>query len=287
VKKLRSTLFVLPSFALHFFIVTLPACTLFYYSFTDWNGLGRPVFNALDNWTRMLKDASFHQAIGNTLVWMLLFLTVPLLLGLFVALLLTQTKRSQMAYRTIFFMPYVVPAVIAGKLFLVFYNPFLGIAQWFDRIGLHALGGISFIGNEKLALYAVAFVDNWHWWGFVMVLMLAALHQVDATLHEAAILDGAGRIRRFASVTIPQIMPTIMTLIMFTIIGSFLTFDYVWIMTQGGPAGATEIAATYIYKQSFLKLETGYASSLSLAIGLSCVAVYLALRVLQKRGVEV
>lgn len=96
------------------------------------------------------------------------------------------------------------------------------------------MAGFAPLGNEKQALYAAAFVDNWHWWGFVLVLMLSALHQVDTSLYEVAKTEGANAWQTLIHVTIPQIKPTIISYFVFVIIAAFTTFDYVWIMTQGG-----------------------------------------------------
>lgn len=287
-KRMKSTLFVLPAFVLHFMIVTLPALTLFYYAFTKWNGLGKPVFNGLENFRIMLfEDSDFHAAFINNIVWTLIFLTVPLIMGLFAALLVIKLKKSQMLFRTIYFLPYVVASAIAGRIFMVYFNPYVGIPRMFKNLDMEKLSEISFLGDSNIALFSVAFVDNWHWWGFVMVLLLSALHQIDNSLYEASDIEGANRIQKFWHITIPQIRPTIIALYMFTIIASFLTYEYVWVMTQGGPAGATEIVSTWIYKKSFVAYEAGYASALSLSICLLCIGIYFAFKALQKRGLEV
>jgi raffinose/stachyose/melibiose transport system permease protein len=287
-KRLAVSAFVAPAFLLHALIVTVPALTLLYYSFTKWNGLGKPVFNGLDNFKKMIvDDFQFHASLVNNLVYMLIFLTVPIIVGLLMAMLVVKAGKAQMIYRTVFFLPYIVSAVIAGKIFMVYYDPYVGISQIFAKMGLTALAKISFIGDEHIALFSVAFVDYWHWWGFVMVLFLAALHQVDAHLYEAASIEGANGLQKFVHVTIPQVMPTLITLMMITMIGSFLTFDYIFAMTQGGPAGATEIASTWIYKRSFVGFEAGYGSTLSLSICMICIFIYFGFNALQRRGWDV
>lgn len=287
-KRLKSTLFVLPAFALHLMIVTIPATTLLYYAFTKWSGLGPAVFNGLANFVRMfVEDVNFHKALINNLLYMSVFLTLPFVVGLVMAMLVKRAGKAQMFYRTIFFLPYVMSAIIAGKIFLVFYSPYQGLGKLFAFLGIDSLANVALIGNEKLALFAVAFVDYWHWWGFVMALFLAALHQVDTSLYEAASMEGARKLQMFWHVTIPQILPTIMTLVMITMIGSFLTFDWIWAMTQGGPAGSTEIASTWIYKRVFVGYEAGYGSALSLFICVLCVGIYFGFRWLQKKGWDI
>lgn len=281
-KKMRGTLFVLPAFFIHVVIVLIPAIGMVYYSFTDWNGLKEPKFIGLQNYTAMLSDTSFFHAMKNNLIWMVLFLVIPLAIGLILAVMLQNIGRGQMFLRTIYFLPYVVGAAIAGKVFATFYSPYSGIASLAQTMGIKWLSNFAPLGNGKLALFAVAFVDNWHWWGFVLVLMFSALHQVDQSLLEAATMEGAGSIRKFFSVTIPQIKPTIISYFTFIIIASFTTFDYVWIMTQGGPANATELASTWIYRKSFISYEVGYASALCTTVCMGCLVVYLIIAAAQK-----
>lgn len=283
-KKMKGTLFVLPAFLIHVVIVLVPAAGMVYYSFTNWNGLKEPEFVGLQNYIAMLSDSSFFHAIKNNLIWMVMFLVIPLAIGLVLAVMLQNIGRGQMLLRTIYFLPYVVGAAIAGKVFATFYSPYSGIASLFQTLGIESLRNFAPLGNGKLALYAVAFVDNWHWWGFVLVLMFSALHQVDRSLLEAATMEGAGPVRKFFSVTIPQIKPTILSYFTFIIIASFTTFDYVWIMTQGGPAGSTEVFATRIYKTTFINYDAGYGAAMSLSVCLLALTVYFILRIIQRKG---
>lgn len=281
--RLKGTCFILPAFIWHFCIIVVPACSMFYYALTQWNGLGTPKFIGLDNFKRMLHDTSFLFAIRNNLIWMALFLIIPLILGLGVALIFTKIGKIQMPLRTLCFLPYVISAAVSGKIFTVFYSPYSGIATIFDKLGIKSLANFAPLGDRGQALYASAFVDNWHWWGFVMVLMMSALHQVSPDLYEAADLEGAGFFQKLIHVTIPQIKPTITSYFIFVIIATFTTFDYVWIMTQGGPAGATELLSTRIYKANFLTYESGYSSAMSLSVCLFALSIYLILNHLQRR----
>ena len=272
----KNTLFVLPAFALHFVVVAVPVGSLAYFSMTDWNGLAAPSFVGLENFKRMLfEDSNFKRALINNVIYMFVFLTVPIAFGLLMAMLTVQTGRMRVFYQALFFAPYVISPAIAGKVFMLFYDPYHGIGQFFDAVGLDFLANIQYIGNRNLTLFSIAAVDVWHWWGFVLVIFVAALQQVDPNLYEAAELDGANRLQKFIHVTIPQIRPTLVTLMTVTIVGSFVTFDYVYVMTQGGPAGASEMASTWIYKRAFNSYEAGYASALSIVVCGGCVIAYL------------
>ncbi len=286
-RKIAGTLFVLPAFLVHFLVVTLPGLTLFYYGSTKWNGLGRPEFTGLSNFFRMLTDNDFYLALLNNIIWTLFFFIVPIAFGLAVALAVINLRRSQMLFRSIFFLPYVMSAVVVGRIFSILYSPYIGITSIFKNIGWEGLGNLSLLTNIRTAPLAVAYADHWHWWGFVMVLFLAALHQVNTDLYEVADIEGANAIQKFWYVTLPSIVPTLVTIYMITLIGSFVTFDYVYVMTKGGPAGITEIASTWIYKKSFWDYNAGYASFLSLMICFLCIGFYFIFRIIQKRGLEV
>lgn len=259
---------------------------MFYYAMTNWNGLAKPEFVGLANFKRMLGDTDFLFAIKNNLIWTLLFMFVPLVLGLGMALIFTKIGGIQMPLRTLCFLPYVISSAVIGKIFTVIYSPYSGVATIFKKLGIDSLSRFAPLGDRNIALYACAFVDNWHWWGFVLVLMMSALHQVSADLYEAADLEGANFFKKLIHVTIPQIRPTIASYFIFVIIATFTTFDYVWIMTQGGPAGATELLSTRIYKANFLTYESGYASALSLSVCLFAMMVYLILNYFQNRRRE-
>ena len=114
----------------------------------------------------------------------------------------------------------------------------------------------------------MGFVDNWHWWGFLMVLFLAGMQNIPPDLYESARLDGASRWQEFRDVTLPGIRPTLIFMILMTTIWSFLTFDYIWILTQGGPAGASEVLAVLVFKEAFRKFNAGYASAIGLTMSL-------------------
>ena len=287
-KQLIAVLFVLPALIIHASIVTIPSLSTVYMSFFEWNGLGNAAFIGLDNFIELFtKDNVFWVAVTNNLKWALIFITVPIIIAVPVASVLRKVGRGQMLYRTLFFLPYVVAPAVAGKIFSAYYNPINGISQIFRQLGWESLANIDFLGNPKIALYAVAVVDNWHWWGFVMVLMLSALHQVDPALYEAAKVEGANKWQEFRYITIPGIRPTLFFIVMMTIIWSFFQFDYIWVMTMGGPAQSTEILSTWMYKNAFVNYRAGYANAICVIQSFICVFTYFALRFMQKRGWDV
>ncbi|QPP07783.1 sugar ABC transporter permease [Streptomyces bathyalis] len=276
-RKVAGWLFLLPLILVNLFIVLIPSVFSVWYSFTDWTGIsGRAGFVGLDNYRNLLGDPEFVQGLVHNILWTLFFLTVPMAMGLFGAYALSRIRRFRLLLRTLYFIPYVVASVVNASIWRSILDP---------QTGLGNLLGINPLGDPRLALWSVEFVNNWAWWGFLVVVFLAAMQGVDPTLYEAATVDGAGAVRQFFSVTLPAIRPTFAFLGLMTIIWSFLAFDYVYILTKGGPAGATDLLSTVLYRDAFSNLQAGYASAMGVVMALISgvvVAAYLVIRKVRK-----
>jgi len=279
--------FLAPLVILNVVVILGPAIATVYYSFTEWSGIGPAEFVGLENYRRMLTDSEFHVALLHNLIWLAIFLTVPIIMGLFGAFLLSQITRFQMFFRVVYFIPYVVASVVNASIWQNILDPERGIGPTLAKLGIPWLNGIAFFGSQRLALPSVAFVDNWHWWGFVLVLFLTAMQAVDKDLYDAAKVDGAGRWQQFLNVTLPGIRPTLVFVVLMTIIWSLLVFDYIYIITQGGPAGATEVVATVMYKEAFARFEAGYAAALGLGMSFVSGVIVMIFLYLRRRGWEV
>lgn len=290
VKKKRNRLvyfFVLPAFLMHFLFITLPSVTTIFYSFFDWNGIGTATFIGFQNYVEMFHDPDFYTALSNNFKWIAIFITVPVVLGLLSAVWVSKLKKSQMLFRTIYFLPYIIAASMAGRIWCTYLNPYFGINSVFKAIGWTNLGKTLWLGNKNIALYSVAFVDLWHFWGFVMVMFLGALQQVEPTLYESARVEGASKLQEFTYITIPCIMPTITFVIITIIMWSFLTFDYVWVMTGGGPGTSSELISTLVYRMAYSHYRTGYASTICVFQTCLSVLAYIAMQIVKKRGWDV
>jgi raffinose/stachyose/melibiose transport system permease protein len=286
-RALSAWLFMLPLIAVNVLVILGPSVATVYYSFTDWSGIGPAEWVGLQNYTDALTDADFWSALWHNLVWTIIFLTVPIGMGLLGAFLLSQITRFQMIFRVLYFIPYVMASVVNAALWQNILDPDRGAGSVLAAVGIPWLDGVSFFGSQALALPSVAFVDNWHWWGFVVLLFLTALQSVDKELYEAAKMDGANRWQQFVNVTIPGIRSTLVFVVLMTIIGSLLVFDYIYIITQGGPAGASEVVATLMYKEAFARFEAGYAAALGLGMSFLSGIVVLIFIFLRRRGWEV
>jgi raffinose/stachyose/melibiose transport system permease protein len=271
--------FMLPLVAVNGLVILGPSLASLYYSLTDWTGLGSAHFIGLDNYTHLLHDPDFRNALWHNVYWTVLFLTVPIAMGLLGAYLLSRIRRGQVIFRTLYFIPYIVATVVSSAIWSNLLSPDYGIGK---------LLNVNFLGNGSTALTSVAFVNNWAWWGFLVVIFFSAMRSVDPTLYEAAQLDGASHFQQYRYITLPEIRPTLMFMGLMTIIWSFLVFDYIYILTQGGPAGATDVLGTVLYRDAFANQEAGYAAAIGVVLALMStviVSFYLFLR--RRRGWEI
>jgi len=280
-------LFVLPIILINVVVVIGPSLGAFYYSLTDWSGIGPAEFIGLENFRNILfNDMDYRKAFSNNMLWLAFFLTIPFIVSLFAASMLARVRRGSMFFRTSLFIPYVLPAVITASIWRNLMSPTLGIGAQLNRMGISGFD-VAFLGQPDTALIAIAFVDNWHFWGFLMVLFLAAMQNISPELYEAARIDGANAWQEFRHITMPGIRPTIIFMLLMTAIWSFLVFDYVWILTQGGPAGASEVLGSLVYKEAFMRFEAGYASAIGLTMSFLAGMIICLFLYLRRRGWEI
>ncbi|AQW56201.1 carbohydrate ABC transporter permease [Streptomyces violaceusniger] len=272
-RRVSGWLFLLPLIAFNLFVVLVPSTFSVWYSFTDWTGISsKAKFIGLENYRNLFRDPEFVQGLEHNVLWTLFFLIVPMAMGLFGAYALSRIRRFRLLFRTLYFIPYIVASVVNASIWRSILDP---------QNGLGDLLHINPLGDQHLALWSVEFVNNWAWWGFLVVVFLAAMQGVNPSLYEAATMDGAGATRQFFAVTLPAIRPTFAFLGLMTIIWSFLAFDYVYILTQGGPAGSTDLLSTVAYRNAFSNLQGGYASATGIVMALISgvvVTVYLVIR---------
>jgi len=224
--------FILPLLIINLIIVIIPSVFGLLLAFTDWSGYGPINFIGLDNFSKLFQDnfsklfqdAIFFKSLSNNLIWTALFLTVPIAVGLLGAYMLSGIKRGQILFRVIFFLPYVFASVVNTQIWRQILHPRVGIGPILADYGIPFLDFPIFRTRET-ALFAVAFVDGWHFWGFLVILYLAAMTAVDAELYEVARLDGASRFQQFRFVTLPSIRPTLVFTILMITIWSSLVFD--------------------------------------------------------------
>ena len=252
---------LLPGLLIHLAVVGIPSLLTLALSTFDWNITGPMRFVGLENFRELFgEDTVFRVAFINNLRWLFFFITIPMVMGLGCAILLSSIHRGQIAYRTALFLPYILSSVIVARLFQSLYHPFYGLNQILESAGMEwAIR--TWLGDPATALYAVANASNWHWWPFPMIVFLGALQQIDRALYEAASIEGASGWQSFRYVTLPLLRPTLVFLVLMTLIWAFGTFDYIYTMTKGGPANSSQVMATWIYTQAVDYRRAGSASA--------------------------
>ena len=226
-----------------------------------------------------VRRPKVHEALLHNGIWFVLFLSVPMALGLLGAHVLSQVRRFQVVFRALYFIPYVVASVVNAAVWKMLLSPTSGIG--------HALGfDHSWLGDPATSLLSVNFVVDWHWWGFLAVIFFAAMQGVDPQLYDAAKVDGASTWQQFKAVTLPGIRPTAVFLVLMTVIWTLKAFDYIFIMTGGGPAGSSEVVSTLMYKQAFNEYEAGYAAALGLSMTVVTAVILAVYQYLRQKGWE-
>ena len=281
-RSLTNHLLIAPALILSVVVVVIPGILTAFTAFTDWSGVGLPShIIGLQNFKYMLADPVFVTALSNNLRWVVIFLTLPAIIGLLTAWLLLHRQRTRSFYQVIYLMPYVLAPIVNAMVWLnVIYNPNGGVVGALNQAGIHVAAPLSSLGG---AIYAAAAVDMWHYWGFLTVVYLGAMRQTPIDQVEAAALDGANGWQIFRHVYVPSIKPTLMLMGVMTVIFSFLAVDYVYLLTQGGPAHSSEVLGTYAYAFAFSAFEFGKASAVAVVMSFfgllaSCVYTWMSRR---------
>jgi len=240
----------------------IPIGMAFYFSFCDYGLIdkGGPLWIGLDNYRDLARDKWFWNALSVTGRYALMALPAGMCVSLGLAILLNQPIRSQAVYRAIIFLPSLVPVAASAMIWFWLFNTKLGLINYV--LGLIGIPPIGWLTNPAVALPALAFMSLWGV-GHTVVIYLAGLQDVPKDLYEAAELDGATGWRRLWNVTLPMISPVIFFNLVIAIIGVFRIMDLPYIMTDGGPANATQFIALYVYKTSFQFVRMGYASAMA------------------------
>ncbi|WP_175410858.1 carbohydrate ABC transporter permease [Streptomyces sp. TRM64462] len=267
VRWLTAVSFQLPALVLFGLLVLLPILFALYTSVFRWGGFGRPSdYVGTDNFVRLFQDPVFLGDLWRCLVLVVLSLAVQLPFALAMAVLLNQRLRGRAVYRMLFFAPYVLSEVITGVLFSMIFAPGDGLADaLLGAVGLEGLGG-GWFSDRSTVLATLFLVMVWKYFGFHMMLYLAALQSVPAELTEAALIDGAGPWQRFRRITLPLLGPTLRISVFLSVIGSIQLFDLVWVTTAGGPVHASETMAVTMFQYGFKRYQVGYASAISVVM---------------------
>lgn len=257
----------------------------FVLTFQEMSYTGATSFVGLENYQKLTTDPVFVEALVNNLV-LLGTIPVGITLGLGLALLLNQKFPGSNAFRSLFFMPYIIMMVAVAVIWTFILKSDNGVFNYLLVQSGLVSEGISWLGDGTWALVSVFMIHVWKTTGFYMVIILAGLQTIPTQLYEVSNIDGASRIQRFLYITLPLLKPTLGVCVLVGMIASFRLFDLVFVLTNGGPAHKTEILLTWLYKQAFTFGNFGYAAVLTIVLfGLMLATVSVGW-LLQRRAVQ-
>lgn len=254
--------FLAPALVILGAFVAWPMLSALRLSFTDASGFGVENWVGLDNYARVFGDPDILNAVVNTLWYTVLFTPIAVVSALLLALVLNNPRLPfRSFFRTALFLPFIVSLAVAAFAWTYLIDPQVGLLNyWLGGIGIR-LGNV--LEDPVLAMPAVVLVAVWKNFGFYLVIFLAGLQDIPASLYEAARVDGAGPLVRFRHVTVPLLSNTFAFVLIFAMIAALQSFDQIYVMTGGGPYGHTQTVVMEIYESGFRKLELGFASALS------------------------
>lgn len=282
-KFLWVSIFLLPSLSGLLLFTVLPILSSLGLTLFEWDLLTTPEFVGIDNFRRLFADEDFWRALRNTLSYIIFYIPLVMTGSLAIAVILNQKLRGLLFFRAAFFVPVVSAWVAIALLWKWIFNPRFGLLNY--ALGLIGIDGPAWLFDPQWAMPAIVITSVWKDLGFLMVMFLAGLQGIPNVYYEAAAIDGATRWQTFRSITLPLLSPTAFFALIISLINSFQVFDQVWIMTEGGPAGATSVLVELIVKNAFSYSRMGYAAALSWVLFLLVFAVTLVQMRLQRKWV--
>lgn len=265
-----------------------PMLSAFYLSMTNWNGATPEInFIGLENFIKLFTYERLSSGIINTLKIVIFSVILQNLIALIFALFLDSSIRTKNILRTLLFIPIVLSPLVTSYMWSYMFNYDFGVInEILEALGLGAWK-VDWLGNLNIAVFSVAWVNVWKSFGLQMVIFLAAMQNIQADIIEASTIDGAGKLRQILNITLPLIAPAFTINIIQTTIISLRTFETVFIMTQGGPANATQTIATVTYNEAFSYSRMGMSTAIGLVLFLFTAVVSIIQAVsLRKKEVE-
>ncbi|PWJ47165.1 carbohydrate ABC transporter permease [Faecalicatena contorta] len=275
-KKLMPYAYLAPTIILMVVLLIVPIVMVIQYSFYDNVIINKnPVFVGLENFKKILSDSTFYVAVKNTLFFVAVSVIAHLIIGMFFAMLLNTRylgDKTKGIFRVIYALPWMFTASVIAILWKMMLNP-NGVINYLLQYVQLTGESIEWLGSRQFALLAVTFINIWSGYPFYMISILAGLQGISTDLYEASALDGANSIQTFFRITIPQLSPILISLIMLDFVWTIQQFALIWMTTGGGPINATEMVSTYIYKQGFSKYQYSMASASAVILLIVCTII--------------
>ncbi|MBB5325438.1 raffinose/stachyose/melibiose transport system permease protein [Anoxybacillus tepidamans] len=263
------TLYILPSLLLIMILVYIPIVMTGYYSLMKWDGIGSMKFIALDNYQELIKDTMFWKSVYHSFL-LAVFSVISLAGYLIISLVLSGKIKGANLLRKIYLIPMLLSSVAIAQLWLRIYHPSNGMLNHFLMF-LGMEDPPNWLADPSIALYAIFVPIIWQYAGFYILIYYAALKNIPSSIIEAAIIDGANPWQLAYKIKLPLIAGVIKVTIVLAVVGSLKYFDLIYVMTGGGPNGASEVIASYMYQKAFRSFNFGYGSTIAFALLLLCV----------------
>lgn len=269
-------LYVLPALLVIMAVVYIPIILTAYYGLNEWNGIGAMTFIGLDNYQALLSDGKFWNSAWHSLL-LAVFSAASLIIYLAVAMVLASKIKGANLFRKIYLIPMLLSSVAIAQLWLRIYHPTNGIVNSFlESIGI--TNPPAWLAEPSLVLFALFIPILWQYAGFYILIYYAALKNIPASLVEAAKIDGATSLQIAFRIKLPLIMEVIKVTIVLAVVGSLKYFDLIFVMTDGGPNGASEVMASYMYHTAFRAYDFGYGSAIGFFLLVICLIVTWVIR---------
>lgn len=275
-KQLSGLLFVLPALVGTFIFIIIPIFCSFALSFADWDLLNDITFVGLDNYKSVLSELEFLQILINTFVYAISTTVFAVIIPLVIASILNTKIRGAETFKTIYFLPFITPAVVIAIVWAWIFDPNIGLVN--NLLNTH----YSWLYSTTFAMPVLIFISVWKLIGYNVVLFLTGFSTINQDVYEAAKIDGANSKQTFFKITVPLLKPTIYFVTTVTAISSFQIFDLIYVMTQGGPAGSTDVIVYSIYKYAFEYFDIGKSCALAYILFVIILVLALVQRKFQK-----
>lgn len=286
VSKPTIAMFILPCLLLYAAIVFLPIALSFYYSTTEWTGIGLPKFIGIQNYVELFtNDPVFWPSFKRTMLFVL-FSVIEIPFALFLAMLLSRVLRKPNFLISSYFLPVILSVAVVGQLWKSIYNP-ASLGGMLNKI-LLSLGldnwALNWLTDPNVAIYAIIFVALWQYLGYHVLIQFTGVQNIPSDIYEAAKIDGAEGLKADWLITLPLVMPVFKISIVLAVIGSLKAFDTIIVMTGGGPANSTDVISTYMYNLSFQSYKYGYGSAISAFLVVLCLVFTILINLIFKRA---
>ena len=263
--NLFSNLFLAPAFIIYTVFIITAVILTFFYSTTEWNGVGAKVFNWFANYKELVTDKDYWTVTKNTGILVLLALIIQNGLALLLAYLVSKVTRGYKFFRSVYFLPVVVTTAATAVMFTVMYNENGPLNVFLDFFHLGALKS-NWLSDSKLVLFSVALPQLWQFMGIQFIIMLTGIQSIPEEIIESAHIDGATDFRTLIRIIIPMMSEVIQICIIFTVTNALKSFNYAWIMTYGGPGLSSSYISVFMFQKIFMQFDFGYGSAIAISL---------------------